>query len=575
MRTRRPASVAGLLLGVAVLAGCTGVPTSSSPQTVEQLNIGVQPTEQEIRPAKDASPRDIVTGFLRANTIDPGKHTSAGSFLTTAARSRWSDATVTILSDDPAVGTYDGKGAVTVSGRVVGTLDKDGAFQPGSNVSQSFRFGITRDHGQFRISQAPAGLLITNSDFADNYHQYSLYFYDNENRYLVQDPRWTDIVDRTQRAQWLLGRLADGPRAQLQKALTSDTLPTQADPSRLTVRVNATTTIEIPGSSQLDSSGKNHLAAQVSQTLNEATSGGDMTITDGGRPVAIPAVSGRVFTPEEFTSALGPQPPAAQVDYVSGGALVNSDGKPVAGPLGHDTYGLGSVALSRPDPTGPMLVAGVQASTGQLWVGSQGSGLKSTGLSDITTRPTFASGRPEVWVGSGDRIYRVTLTATGTFVRAVAVAVTQQPAGRLLALRLSPDGARVAIVLGGPKRADGGDLYVGAVVRDAGPVSVDTLQRLSPKSVKVVDVAWLNQIRLLSVGQQTSPGDSVTVDTWVDGDVVAVRDIGLPRPPDSVTVAVGANAWLSAAGFVWVQSGGQWTSPTGGQTPGTAPIYVE
>jgi hypothetical protein len=160
-------------------------------------------------------------------------------------------------------------------------------------------------------------------------------------------------------------------------------------------------------------------------------------------------------------------------------------------------------------------------------------------------------------------------------VRAVAVAVTQQPAGRLLALRLSPDGARVAIVLGGPKRADGGELYVGAVVRDAGPVSVDTLQRLSPKSVKVVDVAWLNQIRLLSVGQQTSPGDSVTVDTWVDGDVVAVRDIGLPRPPDSVTVAVGANAWLSAAGFVWVQSGGQWTSPTGGQTPGTAPIYVE
>jgi hypothetical protein len=575
MRSRPPALLAGLLLAALVPTACTGVPTSSSPQTVEQLNLGAQPTGQEIRPAKDASPRDIVNGFLRANTIDPGKHTSAGSFLTTAARSRWSDATVTILSDDPAVGTYDGKGAVTVSARVLGTLDKDGAFQPGANAPQSFRFGITRSDGQFRISQAPSGLLITNADFADNYHQYSLYFFDNENRYLVQDPRWTDIVDRTQRAQWLLARLADGPRAQLQKALTSDTLPTQADPSRLTVRVDATTTVEIPGSSQLDSSGKNHLAAQVSQTLNEATSGGDMTITDGGRPVSIPAVRSAVFTPGEFASALGPQPPAAQVNYLSNGALVNAGGKPVAGPLGHNTYGLGAVALSRPAPTGPMLVAGVQESSHQLWVGSLTAGLKATTLSNITTRPTFATGRPEVWVGSGDKIYRVTLTATGAFVRAVAVPLTQQPAGRVLALRLSPDGARVAIVLGGTKRADGGDLYVGAVIRDAGPVSVDALARLNPKSVKVVDVAWLNQIRLLSVGQQSSSGDSVTIDTWVDGDRVAVRDVGLPRPPDSVTVAVGARAWLSAGGFVWVQSSGQWASPNGGQTPGNAPIYVE
>jgi hypothetical protein len=207
-------------------------------------------------------------------------------------------------------------------------------------------------------------------------------------------------------------------------------------------------------------------------------------------------------------------------------------------------------------------------------VGSQTAGLKSTGLS-VTTRPTFASGRAEVWVGSGNKLYRVTLTATGAFLRAVAVNVTQQPAGAVLALRLSPDGARLALVLGGPRPTDGGDLYVGAVVRDAGPVSVDTLDRISPKGVKIVDVSWLNPIRLFSVGQQTSSGDSVTVDTGVDGTAVAIRDVGLPRAPDSVTVAVGASAWLSAGGFVWVQNAGQWSSPTGGQTPGTAPIYVE
>jgi hypothetical protein len=43
-----------------------------------------------------------------------------------------------------------------------------------------------------------------------------------------------------------------------------------------------------------------------------------------------------------------------------------------------------------------------------------------------------------------------------------------------------------------------------------------------------------------------------------------------------VTVTNGAIAWLSAGGFVWEQNAaGQWVSPTGGQTPGTAPIYLE
>jgi hypothetical protein len=34
--------------------------------------------------------------------------------------------------------------------------------------------------------------------------------------------------------------------------------------------------------------------------------------------------------------------------------------------------------------------------------------------------------------------------------------------------------------------------------------------------------------------------------------------------------------WLSAGGFVWKQSGNAWVSPgQTGQTPGTAPVYLE
>jgi Lipoprotein LpqB beta-propeller domain len=468
-----------------------------------------------------------------------------------------------------------------VFGRQFGTIDENGIYTPdldgdGSGGARvSFEFKLKKVNGQFRIDSLRPGLLITDKQFAATYTQHSLFFYDNAHQYLVRDPRYSDLDDRTQLSKWLLSLLAAGPRNQLANTVSSDTLPTQADPTRITVAVGAPTRVEIPGSSQLDGDGRNRLAAQLSQTLVDPLSGGEITITDGGRPVQVPQTGSSRFGPSDFDSEVRDGPVASEVYYLAGGRVLAEDGKQLAGPLGRGAYNLASVALSRPASSAPMLAAGVQGigAQAQLLVGTQEAGLRPAAVSGPLTRPAFAPGRSEVWIGSGARIYRVTIDAASS--RVDRVPMLQVPgAGRVIAVRISPDGARIAVVLAPPK-GNGGTLYIGSIVRGSGPTRIDALAAISPQAAVITDVAWLNPLRLFAIGHVTSSQDSLSFDTGVDGTDWTSRIVGLSKVPDAVTVTAGASAWVSADGFVWVQSAGQWVSPTGGQTSGTAPIYLE
>jgi Lipoprotein LpqB beta-propeller domain len=580
-RRRAVAVLAGLLGALMLLAGCTGVPTSSGPQTVEPVNLGVQSPAESIHPTHNGAPRAIVQEFLLANAADPGKHTSARSFLTRAARNRWTDNTVTIVTNE-VPGTYDPvTRTIPVFGQPIGSIDKTGRFTPvlegdgGGGARVSYQFKLATVDGQFRIDQLRPGLLLTSEQFADNFPQQPLFFFDDTQRYLVPDPRYTDIQDRGQLSEWLIDQLIAGPRDELQNAVTSDTVPAQADASRITVQPGAPTRIEIPGSSQLDPGGRNRLAAQLAWTLDTALSSGDITITDAGAPVWISQTHSTRFSSADFKSVLNPPLPPSDVYYLSNGRVFTQAGKALAGPLGRGTTFLASVALSRPSPTGPLLAAGVHdaGSDQVLYTGTSTTGVRPTTVHGQLSRPAFAPGRKEVWIGVGTQVYRVTVN--GTTAHPARVPMVQAPGnGQIRALRLSPDGSRIAVVLAAPGKADG-QLCIGSIVRSAGEVRIDALEPISPQQALVTDVGWLSRLRLFAVGHEAGSSDPLTFDTGVDGTDWSTNALGLTPGADSVTVAVGASAWVSARGFVWVQRAGHWDPPTGGQTPGTDPVYLE
>jgi hypothetical protein len=569
------------LAGLLLLGACAGVPTSSAPQTIEQLPLGAQSSDQSSAPTTDAPPREIVQEFLKANGADPGKHASARAFLTTDFRTRWTDTSAMVITDNPSVGTYNSQThKLTVVAKELGSLDAQGIYTPktpgdGTGVTVRISFTLALVDGQYRIDrvQAPtSGLILTDSQFTDTYKQRPLYFYDNTEQYLVPDPRYSDIADRGLVSEWLLTQLITGPQPTLEAAVASDTLPAQIDASRITVKLGAPTLVEIPGSSQLDASGRNRLAAQLSETLDDPLAGNKITVTDGGRPVSIPAVHGTQFQPEDFASEVaGATVTTPSLYYVQNGRVYAEDGRPMGGPLGRGSTGLSSVALGSPAGGDSMLAAGiVGAGSGQqLWVGNAANGLKASGVSGALTRPSFAHARREVWVGAGAGLYRLALDPAGNPVGKPVAIPGPVSGGRVTAVRIGPDGVHIAAVVSG-------QLYIGSIVRGTGEVEVAGWHAISPTQTVIKDVAWLTPLRLFAIGRTSNSTDYDTFDTGVDGtDWTSTTVVGLQQPPDQVTVTIGASAWVSSSQFLWVQSGGQWVSPIGGQTPGMAPVYVE
>ena len=568
--------LAALILAV---AGCSGVPSSSAPETVEALDTG-GPNSTAATP-KGGEPRDIVTYFLEQNASTTGNHASARAYLTKAANNRWSDDTATIIANEPTV-SLARHGTVTVFGRVLGTLNSNGIYTPslqgdgqGGNP-QPFVFHLVQQPDkQWRIDRLDAGLLLTNEQFRETYRQQVLYFYDLSKESLVPDLRWSALDDRVDWSRWLLEQLAEGPRPDLANAVSSDTMPPNIQPDALTVTLGTPTQIEIPGSSQLDAGGRNRLAAQVSLTLNEALAGREISITDGTPPVPvqIPQVGGLSFTASDFAGSTGPPLPPSEVYYLTSGQVRDDAGRLVSGPLGEGQYYLTSVAIGQPEPDGPEYAAGVTGSGSheRLYVGSVRAGLRPTSVRGALSRPAFAPGRAEAWIGVGSNLMRIETDTTTPRAEPVPIV---SGGGRIVALRFSPEGSRIAIVIEG---ANGGtQLYVGAVVRGAGQVRVDLHEPISPVNVVVTDVAWLDAFKLFAIGYLTSSRDTRSFETGADGTDWTNATVNLPARPDTVTAATASNVWVSAQGHVWKLSGASWVSPSStGQTSGTAPVYLE
>ena len=546
---------------------------------MKTLPIGGGVAPNPITPTPGMSPYALVSSFLDANAIGDSKHASARTFLNPAARNSWNDSTATVVQTTEIGGYVPGK-PIVVRGRELGSIDARGVYTPTLQGSSAppvqFLFQVTKAaDGQYRISKLHNGVVVSENQFLTQYSQQSLYYFDLAQHYLVPDPRWTSINDGAQLSSWLANQLADGPSDLLSNAVTTDTLPAQTANANLTVTYGSTIKIEIPGSSQLDGGARDRLAAQISVTLAEAAHGRGFTITDAGTTVSVPDASGTEFSASEFggTSAAAPSP---EVLYLRGGRVVDAKGHRLTGGIGSSPYFLSSVAASRSVPGGALALAGVATLDGTptLLVGSQASGLRPTSIRGATSRPAYAPERDEVWVGVGTKIMRVSVSG-----RTVTPAQVALPApangGRIVALRLSPEGSRIAVVIesGGRQQLD-----IGAVVRTDGQVRIDKLQQLSPAGVVVTDLAWVERLKLYAIGYDTPSTDARLYSTGVDGSGWDGQSIGtLPDPPSTLSISLGQPGWVTSGDAVWVQSGGStWHSPGRGiRTPGTAPTYVE
>jgi hypothetical protein len=272
-------------------------------------------------------------------------------------------------------------------------------------------------------------------------------------------------------------------------------------------------------------------------------------------------------------------PDAVPVDgvghYLSGGALHTvTAGEPTPSPAGTGVYGLTGAAVAADARTGELsFLVGVRAGPGgaTLLAGPYGGELAPVLDAASFSLPSVAATREEAWVvRDGTSVVRVLAGAPPQAVNAP----TLSGLGRADVLRLSPDGARAAVVVEGPQ---GLALYVGTVVRaEDGSVALRDLRDVAPSLAQVADVAWGDSDTLLVLAGDARDDRIAPYSVGVDGwGLVQMPTAGLPSQPRTIAAAPTRQPLVDAGGTIWQLAGGTWVTLVRGREPlpGAAPFY--
>lgn len=513
---RRAVLIAALCVLVALLTSCVTVPTAGPVRKVD----GQQQTCQNCvdvevaAPSAGDQPRQIVEGYLRATSNYQPNYSVAKQFLTRAAAGKWSpEDGATIYRGSPTANGDE----VTLDALQIGTLDDHRSYTA-QDKRLHVDFKVTKEDGEWRIGGPPKGLLVAESSFTRFYSARSVYFIGNGR--LVPDAIYLpDLRNQSNIASVLMKAMLSGPSKWLGPAVTSGIPPNTALIGDAVTTSDGIATVPLNDPVlQLDDQQRAMMAAQVMYTLREAVGIKGVLFTVNQQPLRVPGGDDVSFVvpADAIPRDIGPIPPVAgdQLYVVRNGVVAAVEAEatpptaqPVLGDLGEGRYPVDSLAVSTANTD---LAAVTNDRTVLRW-SPTATGEVTTVLSEVRNilRPQF-SGSGELWAisGSGSNQRMWLLTADK---RIEVSAENVLGGGEVTAFRISPDGARIALIRKSGERAQ---LGLARISRAADKITVDgwrplnTTQTDQPHLLRLQDVAWIDATDLLVLG---SPYPSVAL----------------------------------------------------------------
>lgn len=541
MIRRRIAALAALALAV-LLAACTGLPTGGA--VVAGEPIGEQAGAPDFSylpdpPPPGASPEQIVAGFLAAGSGPRDDWLTARRFLTPDFQQLWQPlARAVVEVPGERVVSATGDGVVSVSVTPEATVDGTGALSLADGSAVPLDFRLEQVEGEWRIAEAPDGVVLDRARFQAVFREYSVMYFDRSWTYLVPDRRW---FPATNAATHIAQALIDGePRPWLAGSVSS-AFPDSLELATRAVPLEAGVA-QVPLSRAalaVEPDTRDRMQTQLAASLQSAGITDAQFLVDG-EPVeadAVPVRSARVdvrplvLTPDGFGflsgAALEPlpglsdaivdlQPVAVEVDADRAQAAVRTES--------------GAVLRVRDDGTSAVLDqrAGLIDPTidafGYVWSVPEGapSGLRAHGLAgdDLSF--------PDTWPG----------------------------ASQITALDVSRDGTRLAaLVRDGTRPA----LWVAGILRDddGAPVGIGDREVIDALPGTGLDISWADG------------GSVVVLAEDGEGQVVVTQSIGgfgetVTAPGGAVALSAshqlsGARL-LDEAGVLYAQRGTSWST---------------
>lgn len=498
---RRILGLVAALLALA-LSGCASLPTSGPvihhDLQHEQEEGGVEIAPEP--PSPGAAPLLIVEGFLHAMATYQQGYTAARKYLTTGAAASWHpESGIDVYEEgSPSV---SGVGDVVLRTRLVGQVDTGGAF---TQVSTPLvhDFELVKEEGEWRISHPSRGVLVSDYLFRNAYRMADLYFLSRQADVLVPD---TVVVPRGARElRPIVERVLSGPSAWLAPAVRA-TLPQDSGVAAVSVDVDSGSIANVHLSdsvSALDADARSALAAQLTWTLAgfDQVEGvrmfaGDMqmTIAEADRDGVLRTSALVRFSP--VSDAV-----SRQLFGMRDRALVRANedsGELKTTSLGWQPAAATSLAVDAQAATAAVVVGGRD-----VWIGkADGGPSQRIRSADGMIRPQYARDGA-LWTYGGS----FSAWQNGKAVPIVAPELAGQS---VVAFRIAPDGARIAVILGS---GDASKLAVMRVVRSDGTIRLSGLTVLDiGDALRPRDVAWLGA-STLAVSYEAAGSGVVTTD---------------------------------------------------------------
>ncbi|QIK73257.1 hypothetical protein G7070_14570 [Propioniciclava coleopterorum] len=536
-----------LVAACLLLTGCSGVPTSGPVERVSadpgHINSGVEIAPAP--PAGDATPIEVVEGFLHAQASWQPNYRVARAYLTPEAARTWQpEVGVRIYAEGNPVMATDT--AAMLRAPVVGTLDTSGSYRQSAGVLDH-DFGLVKDaEGHWRINTPPEGLTISEYLFTSAFSRVTPYFFEPGGQWLVPDPRY--FPRGTQAYEGAVRAVLEGPTAWLAPAVR----PTGVDASLARVSVSSDGLVSIvlrgPGDGP-SADARAALLTQFARTFRQFDSLAAVEVSWEGvtEPWTL-SPYGRTIPVTAFPDADPvPRQGSRQLFAVTEGRIVRA----MEGGQG------GTSLVVAPGISGVVTGAVRSDAVAAAAITADRSSLLLAPLAENSVRQSLAGAgleRPNfdrqglLWVNDGAGVLWVT-QPDGTWVQLDTSAVGE---GTIETFRLAPDGVRIAIVVARPSgsRALGiarVDRAEGVHVREWREVSVTT----TPVSqASVVDVGWRTPDSLLAL-----VGESRTTQVLaVAQDGSSIASIGPTALADPVELAVAPGVppmVRTAAGDVW------------------------
>lgn len=294
---RESRSVLAALLGLALLlSGCASIPSDGETGviTVEDQAERVQSEVEPEGPVEGADPNAIVRGFLAAGAGHADDFAVARSFLTDDFAKDWDPESSVLVM--PASADFDtitsevssDQQNISLTLPVDATLDEQRVYseeKSGTEVDRDFT--LRQVNGEWRISQAPQGMVLTASSFSSVFDSYPLYFYTPGFDYLVPDTRW--FIRSPATATQVMTELLTGPADHLSGAVIS-ALPdgTLLDPRSVTVSDGIAQVGLDENAQGLDDATRTRILDQVSTTLRGLSSTNAVEVSTPAGPLSSP-----------------------------------------------------------------------------------------------------------------------------------------------------------------------------------------------------------------------------------------------------------------------------------------------